>query len=280
MSAPQETLRLIGTCPVCEGRFKVFGGRGGALASMVHHGYKRPGDGMIHGDCWAVGREPYEHSCEATKEYQAALNGRRADVEGALEPYLRRAKLYFERTSPRYSVARVIDGHVETEAFAIGVTDAWRFREAYDRQIREKHAELATLEAEIQRTTRLINNWKLRSLEEVMEAVSAVAAQERQVQKELRAIAKDQKAAKAQALKAKREALAARRAQQLKAFADRVKAAAEEAPIDASKAFNLRLEFGRKKWHWADWRDLQCDAALLKLGIAKRSDAGYITYNH
>ena len=59
----ETATRLLGTCPVCEGTFKTREGR------MVHHGYERPGDGMIHGDCFAVNRLAYELSCDATKEF-------------------------------------------------------------------------------------------------------------------------------------------------------------------------------------------------------------------
>jgi hypothetical protein len=56
--------RYVGTCPVCDSRFKVRGG------SLVHHGYKRPGHGFIVGDCFAVGRTPHEVSPETAKAYR------------------------------------------------------------------------------------------------------------------------------------------------------------------------------------------------------------------
>lgn len=53
--------RYIGQCQVCEGDFKLLGGR------LVHHGYKRPGYGEIVGDCPGVHEPPYEVSCELVK---------------------------------------------------------------------------------------------------------------------------------------------------------------------------------------------------------------------
>lgn len=41
-------------CQVCE-RQQCVDSRG----VMVHHGYTRPGDGWIHGDCFGVGHKPY-----------------------------------------------------------------------------------------------------------------------------------------------------------------------------------------------------------------------------
>jgi len=45
------TLRVgtLGTCPVCEGEYKVKGG------VLVHHGYRRPGDGAISNDGRRIG---------------------------------------------------------------------------------------------------------------------------------------------------------------------------------------------------------------------------------
>jgi len=44
---------------------------------MVHHGYKRPGDGAIYGDCWGVHWKPLEVSPDGSRDY----------LEKALRPY-------------------------------------------------------------------------------------------------------------------------------------------------------------------------------------------------
>lgn len=56
--------RYVGTCPVCNARFKV---RRGVL---VHHGYRRPGYGHIVGDCFAVHMEPHETSPRTAEKYR------------------------------------------------------------------------------------------------------------------------------------------------------------------------------------------------------------------
>jgi hypothetical protein len=65
----------LGTCPVCERPIRVRTGK------MVHHGYRRPGWGQIVGDCFAVGREPYEVSCEATRDYRRVVGSHLAFSE-------------------------------------------------------------------------------------------------------------------------------------------------------------------------------------------------------
>jgi hypothetical protein len=65
-----------GECPACFGDYVVVPTNAARLKlsnaaqyKMVHHGYERPGDGMIHGDCYGVGYAPFEVSCEGTKFY-------------------------------------------------------------------------------------------------------------------------------------------------------------------------------------------------------------------
>lgn len=52
--------RYIGFCPVCERYIKCHHVRGKHV--LVHHGYERPGEGYIVGDCFGVGHEPHEVS--------------------------------------------------------------------------------------------------------------------------------------------------------------------------------------------------------------------------
>jgi hypothetical protein len=59
-----------GICPCCFGDYVADKTTG---AKLVHHGYARPGDGMIHGDCYGVGYAPYEVSCEGTKMYRGIV---------------------------------------------------------------------------------------------------------------------------------------------------------------------------------------------------------------
>ena len=67
-----KTTRYIGNCQICEGDQKLHVGR------MVHHGYQRPGDGAIRGDCPGVGQVPYEVSCDLVKSYKGNVAKRAA----------------------------------------------------------------------------------------------------------------------------------------------------------------------------------------------------------
>lgn len=55
------TQKHLGFCPCCRGDFRLH------KRTLVHHGYKRPGDGYIHGDCFGVGKAPHELTNETAK---------------------------------------------------------------------------------------------------------------------------------------------------------------------------------------------------------------------
>lgn len=79
MSTPTTATisRFVGTCQVCAATHKLttdmFPSLGifGTGHKLVHHAFTRPGDGEIHGGCYAVGRPAYEESCDTTREYLA-----------------------------------------------------------------------------------------------------------------------------------------------------------------------------------------------------------------
>lgn len=87
-TAKKMKIGTLGHCPVCEGEFKVRAGK------LVHHGYERPGDGMIHGDCFAVGYEPYERSPKGCEDYKAELFIALNSLNGRLKSLATRT--YFE----------------------------------------------------------------------------------------------------------------------------------------------------------------------------------------
>lgn len=55
-----------GTCGVCGANVKRA-----ANGGLVHHGFLRPGDGHIYGDCYGVGYQPWELSPQAGKDFLA-----------------------------------------------------------------------------------------------------------------------------------------------------------------------------------------------------------------
>jgi hypothetical protein len=60
----------IGTCIVCQREIAVRIDAETGAAALVHHGYRRPGDGAIHGDCFAVGKAPHEISADTAVLYR------------------------------------------------------------------------------------------------------------------------------------------------------------------------------------------------------------------
>lgn len=56
------------TCQACEGFFKL-----NEKGLVVKHGFRRPGDGFLRGECLGVGHLPYEASCELMRELRDGL---------------------------------------------------------------------------------------------------------------------------------------------------------------------------------------------------------------
>jgi len=65
--AVPRTREHTGSCPICFQNIKLK--EGGRLPTMVLHGYRRPGTGTIHGNCYGMGYPPFELSVEGTKSY-------------------------------------------------------------------------------------------------------------------------------------------------------------------------------------------------------------------
>lgn len=70
-----EHLTILGTCGICQREIAIENGL------LVHHGYKRPGIGVIVGDCFGVGYEPYERSTKACEDYAKMLQDRVPGME-------------------------------------------------------------------------------------------------------------------------------------------------------------------------------------------------------
>jgi hypothetical protein len=148
--------RFIGTCPICEGTYKVRGG------AMVHHGFKRPGDGFIHGDCFAVGHPPYEVSCSITKTYRSSIEKGRADLVETLAS----AASILRFTTTRTGWGQMAPVQVE---YVVGVSDPFVFERARDQRKHELEYRLRMTDAEIARLTKMIDAWQPRPVRKVEE---------------------------------------------------------------------------------------------------------------
>ena len=79
-----ETENFVGTCQICHGEWKVAP----VSEMVVLHGYLRPGNGAIHGECPGSNKQPFEHSKLLTLDWSNRLGEMRdriasqvADVE-------------------------------------------------------------------------------------------------------------------------------------------------------------------------------------------------------
>lgn len=99
-AAAETATRHVGNCQICEGDQKLLDSR------MVHHGYRRPGDGVIHGDCPGVGEVPYEVSCDLIKSHKTGL-------EAMLVGFRKRLRDILEGrvTAPEWLQAAVREAH-------------------------------------------------------------------------------------------------------------------------------------------------------------------------
>lgn len=273
---------ILGICPVCEGEFKVRHGK------LVHHGFTRPGDGMIHGDCFAVAYEPYQRSTKGCEDYKAAVV---VQLEG-LKAYLGRLNrgevTHFSEISRRGAWSEV-----EVVEYAVGVTDRYTWTRLVEGKIRGTESQIRGCESEVARMDRLIAGWSLKDLREVTEeAASAQLKAERDARAAERAAKKAEKDAKAAALKAKRDAREAAREEAFQVFVTVLKTLDTSDKPQAEKAKEARdawLSFFSPKtkrqlgdltdFYYA-FRKRDLDPMLIRLELATRQNGDWVRYTY
>jgi len=247
------TTRFLGNCQLCEGDFKLDGN------GMVHHGYKRPGDGTIHGDCPGVCRKPYELSCDDIKA-----------VKPGYEHALADARTYLVRLESGL-VTRVAseDRRGTVTEYIAGVSEFHVWTRALESKIWDVKYRIKDHERTIARFAERIAAWTLRPIRTVEEEV----AKERAAKEErARGIAEKRavKAAKVAATKMKQEALKVRRIAQHAELAAKFVALATAG--DTTGGAVLLAELHRPKYHWVELWDLPklCGDALIALNLFKK----------
>lgn len=272
---------LLGICPACEGEFKVRDGK------LVHHGFTRPGDGQIHGDCFAVGYEPYQRSTKGCEDYKAVIETRLADLE----------KFLNEIPARTYWSELVVKGwsrsEIETRQYVLGVTDRYTWERFVDNKTRETEYAIRQCKSEIARMERLIGAWSLKDLREVTEEVAAAQVKaQRDARAAERAAKKAEKDAKAAALKAKRDARDAKREAAFTAFVEKLQAIAASPEGEKEKTAAARTEwyafFSKKtKRELGDLTDFYyafrkrgLEPLLVSLGAASNDSRGWVSYHY
>lgn len=195
--------RYVGTCPVCEARYKVRAGL------LVHHGYRRPGHGHIVGDCFAVHMEPHETSPHAAEKCRELVQGRLDALEAE-----RVTLNSVESLGYTYNVGLGNNSKKETVVLRKG--DPGRHAgmhwlpsfDEHKRYITSLLAQqIAWAKGTVQRLTSLIESWTpqpLMTVEEETLRITRATQEARDAKRKDRQAAKDAKAAR----KAQREAKA------------------------------------------------------------------------
>lgn len=139
-----RTRENTGSCGVCFQNIKV---KPGNPPILVLHGYKRPGTGNVHGNCFGMGYPPFELSVNATKEWlhKALIPSHARSVE-ALKQLESGVVTELEKHGRKYKV-----GDPGWEAELRGST-----LEA-ERQVLFAEAEVKVFEA-------LVSKWKVRPM--------------------------------------------------------------------------------------------------------------------
>jgi hypothetical protein len=271
-TASTETVtRHVGFCALCERDIKLHGGK------LVHHGYQRPGDGYIHGDCPLVHAAPYEVTADTLVPYvqgwkdEAKRAGKRAaDLKAGRITTLERTEMQgYGRATKR--VVIVVDK---------ATANSWDWDAALRMAVyaAEQRKETALREAE--RLEKWIAGWATRAfkaprtVEEMANAEKAVrdaAKAERAAAKAARDAKKAATAAKQQALADRRQAAQVAIVESTRALAARVEAGESLAAL-AKEIDKLAASYRREKWLsiFALGGAVHKDLATLKLGDFQR----------
>jgi hypothetical protein len=127
---------ITSECQICEGQFCTKGGR------MVHHGYQRPGDGAIHGDCYGVGHIPFP-AVDALCQWRECLETWIGHLETAILEVYERDLIHFMRLGTLRTFKRA---EVSAAEWSILVRD-FEAKLKYD--LKQHQADLSRVERRI-----------------------------------------------------------------------------------------------------------------------------------
>lgn len=151
--------RHIGFCAVCERDIKL-----NPAGKLVHHGYERPGDGVIHNDCPGVGRDPYERSHAILDALAQALVERAAGTRKALGRFERGEVNKFFHNVWDYS-----QGKNRLVEFIRGTTSDHAFRQATESLVFKLQRSVESDENEQKRLRKWISGWVLKPIRNIEE---------------------------------------------------------------------------------------------------------------
>ncbi len=272
MKTTTETAtRFIGNCQLCEADQKVNHGL------MVHHGYRRPGDGYIFGDCPGVHVAPYEVSCEAIKSWKVQMETQL----GNQKVYLARlqngeVQSFIEGERTHVAAGRYEDKMV---TYDHATTPKYKWESLLRSRIWNAERNVRATEATITRCAERIAAWTAKPVRTIEEekVMMDMAKAERSVVVAARRAAKEAKQA---ATKAKQAALEARRQAIREDFIARFRALSEteESLERTNAAGRLANEMTKTKYSFLYVQELRIEDVLIDLGLAERDDSGWVKY--
>lgn len=137
-----------GTCQICEGR-QIIQPTGKNKATLVLHGYKRPGNGYTIGNCYGYHRKPFEVACDALTEWVDILAREKSDIESGL------AKL----STLTVLVIKVYKGFGKEELVTIGPDDK-RWSTALESKKWELESNLRSVTRELEYQSKRLADWR------------------------------------------------------------------------------------------------------------------------
>lgn len=244
-----KTTRFLGNCQICEADQKLHGNK------MVHHGYKRPGDGYIVGDCPGVHQDPYEVSCELIKVEKTLTEASLAETEAFLSKLTSGQVKHLTKMSP-------YDGR--SMEFFVGVTDLHTWNRMVRTVTYQTESKVRMLNGLIAHYGERIANWSVKPIRTVEEEQAKKDA-DQAAKKAVRDAARQAKLDKAAALKAKREALKA----EVEAEAIALAAVAEMPSEKVIKKLAKKVNHVLSNC-WSNHLTLESQEAFVKIGMAVR----------
>jgi hypothetical protein len=158
---PPRTRENTGTCPCCWGNFKLTPhtkhGKDKSLPGMILHGYKRPGTGYIHGNCFGQDWPPFELSPEGTIAWAKVVEGWKERAEEALKRLERR-----EDTVLVFGMGRTYEKDKMTP-------HEWGRK--YDERIADQKSTIKQMTQDLERLHHAISTWKQKPLPEATPTV-------------------------------------------------------------------------------------------------------------
>lgn len=273
--------RFIGTCQICEHRQKLEKRKGAhETLQLVHHGYRRPGDGSIHGDCFGVKYEPYETATDGCTDYFRYAQ----DRQQALTQHLKK----LESGEFRTLSIMVFKGFRQQHEWRTVSADSEDPKERYDFEreleslIRRTRSDIGGWKHEEERMVARIAAWppatKIASFEEEAEVVSAERRRRSEAVAKERAERRAARNSKARELEEKRFRWEAEKAELMRKYRELFVslAAHEKTPPGMPTLYWTQMYKAKGKKAYLQFypSDLGCDDALVKLRLAKQSGHG------